>query len=185
MDTVEQAVDYLRHNQTPYWWVKSGNSKIADNTDESELNQSVEQFRKAVQFLPPGAYKMECSRNPKDRSGSYFFPFTKGQLNAQTTNSMQAAPSTNVYGISDAVVLKIQEETRQRILLEQMHGDFMAFIKDWPDYRKKIDALHNYMKDDDDDGTPDFLEMTKKASDTVQAATEIKKVFSGGSGFRL
>ncbi|QHV97566.1 hypothetical protein [Spirosoma endbachense] len=184
MDTVEQAVDYLHHNKTPFWWIRSGNNKIGDNTDEADLNASVEQFRKTVQFLPPGQYKLECSRNPKDRSGSYLFPFTKG-TSAQTSNPMQAAPSTNVYGISDAVVLKIQEETRQRILLEQMHGDFMAFIKDWPEYRKKIDALHNYMKDDDDDGTPDFLEMTRKASDTVQAASEMKKVFSGGSGFRL
>ena len=183
MDTVEQAIDYLRHNNTPYWWVKSGNSKIADNTDEADINASVELFRKSAVFFPAGSYKLECSRNPKDRSGSYLFPFTKG-TNAQPANSMQPVQSTNAYGVSDVVLKQIQEETRRTLLFEQMADKFgpaMELLKDLDTRLKKVEKFLS--EDEDEDGIPDFAEMTKKASDTVQAAHSIKKVFEGGKLF--
>ncbi|GAB3970834.1 hypothetical protein GCM10028806_19580 [Spirosoma terrae] len=185
MDTVEQAIEYLRHNNTPYWWIKSGNNKIGDNTDESDINSSIEQFRKTVQFLPAGSYKMECSRNPKDRSGSYLFPFTKGQTSQQTNHSMQSVNSTNAYGVADHVYKQIVEEARKTMMFEQMYDKFGPLVDLVKDLEKRVLKLEKMFADEDEDGMPDFLQVAQKASDTVQAASEIKKVFSGGNGFRL
>ncbi|WP_460640073.1 hypothetical protein [Larkinella harenae] len=98
---------------------------------------------------------------------------------------MTNAVSTNEYGIPDHILKKVQEETRFKMLVEGMADDFRQFMKEWPEYKKKIDKIESYLKDEDGDGTPDFMQVAKTASDTVNSVREVKKVFEGGSGFRL
>ena len=185
MDTVETAVDYLRHNQTPFWWVFSGSSKIAESTNTDNLDDSITRFRDAARFWPAGSYKLECSDKASNRSGSFKFPFTKGQTTATQLPMQPAQQSNNVYGIPDAVLSKIVDETRQKILVEQMHADFVGFFKEWPEYKKKIDKMYDHLldKDSDGDGTPDLMETARKGSEIVKNVADVKKVFEGGSIF--
>lgn len=187
MDTIDNAVEYIRHNKTPFWWIKSGDKKTADNTTEEDLNTSVELFIKAVSFLPPGLYKLEVSRNTKDRSGSYHINFTKGQSTATQMQNQTIIPSTNPFGISDITYQKIQDETRRNFMFEQMYNEFTQFMKEWPDLKKKIERIEkieDFLKDQDGDGTPDFLEMTKKGGEIMKNVQEVKKVIEGGSLFK-
>ncbi len=180
MDSVETAAQYLQHHGTPYWWVMSGKSKIGECISTEDMNTSIAQFKASSVFWPAGSYVLECSDKVANRSGSFKLPFTKGQTTAATAQAMQPAqPSNNVYGIPDAVYQKIQAEERQRLLMEQMHGQFTAFIAEWPEYKKKIDKIDAFLKDEDGDGTPDLLENIKTATSTVSAVSEMGKVFKG------
>ncbi|GAB3754607.1 hypothetical protein [Spirosoma pomorum] len=184
MDTVQTAVEYIRHNRKPYWWVKSGSRKVGECTSTDNVEDSIHQFLTCVNFLPPGSYQLECSDKENNRSGSLNFPFTKAQSSGQSATPMPPAqPSTNVYGIPDAVYQKIQEETRQKLLVEQMHGQFMDFMQEWPEYKKKIDKCVELLKDEDDDGIPDLFESAKKVGDTIGAVSEVKKLVSNGKLF--
>lgn len=177
MDTLEQAIEYLRFNNTPFWWVKSGNSKIADNTDESDINASVNLFRQSAAFWPNGNYKLEMSRNPKDRSGSYQYQFTKGATANQPGNTMQPVNSTNAYGIADHVLKQIQEEAKRTLLFEQMADKFGPMVELVKDLDTRLTKVEKFLKDEDHDGTPDFLESIKKVGDVAKAGKEFKNLF--------
>lgn len=182
MDTLEQAIDYLRFNKTPYWWIKSGNSKLADNTDEGDMNASIDQFRAASAFWPGGVYKMEASRNPKDRTSGYQYTFTVGKT-AQTTTAIQPM-SNNAYGISDHVLKQIQEDARRTLLFEQMADKFGPMTELVKDLDSRVKKIETYLKEDiDGDGTPDFMESISKIGDVAKAGNEMKKVFQGGTLF--
>ncbi|WP_144051598.1 hypothetical protein [Fibrisoma limi] len=96
---------------------------------------------------------------------------------------MQTALSTNAYGVPDHVLKTIQEETRRTLLFEQMSQQFGPMAEMVKDLVKRVEKIEKYLADDDKDGIPNFLDTTKKVSDTVQAASEMKKVFSGGKLF--
>lgn len=182
MDTFNDAEQFIRDNEAPFWWLFSGNSKVGQNAKESDVNASIDLLRKAVNILPPGSYKLECTDKVTNRSGSFKFPFTKGS-NGQTSTVMQPAQSLNPYGIDDFKLKHIQEETRFRLKVEQMIDKFDDFIEEWPAYKKKIDTMHEYLKDENEDGLPDILESAKKVSQIAQAGVDIKKVFAGGDLF--
>ena len=128
------------------------------------------------------SYKMEASRNPKDRTSGYQYTFTVGKT-GQTPTTMQPA-SNNAYGIADHVLKQIQEEARRTLLFEQMSdkfGPMMDLVKDLDSRVKKIET---YLKEDlDGDGMPDFLEGISKIGDVAKAGNEMKKVFTGGTLF--
>lgn len=183
MDTVETAIEYLRHNQTAYWWVFSGNSKIAECTNTDNVEDSISRFREASRFWPSGSYKLECSDKAANRSGSFKFPFSKGQGQPTSQSPTPMAQSNNAYGIPDHVLLQIQNETRRTLLFEQMHDKFGPMVDLVKDLEKRVEKLEKILADEDEDGTPDILEMTRKGAELAKAGSEIKRVFEGGKLF--
>ena len=183
MDTVEQAIQSLQLNESPYWWLYQGNGKVAQNIKESDMQASVQALRNALALLPSGSYKLEHSQKTNDRSGSFKFPFMKGtsvQAAMQPTQSI----GNNPYNISDAAYLQLQNEIRAKVLAEQLHAKMDTFFSDvWPEYKKKIDTLWN--EDQDGDGMPDILETVKKAGDAMSAVGEVTKTFKGKSLFDI
>ena len=165
----------MQHNEAPFWWLSSGTSKMGQNIKEDDLNRSVTLLEKSVSLLPSGTYKLECSTNKNDRSGSFKFPFVKGGSVAASTTAM-SAQSTNPYGIPDHILKQVQDETRFHLLVEGMAEKFNRFMEEWPAYKKKIDTL--WSEDDDENGIPDILEKAKQVSDVVQTAKQMKSVFS-------
>ncbi|MVM34870.1 hypothetical protein GO755_32880 [Spirosoma sp. HMF4905] len=174
MDTLENAIAFLRHNDTPFWWLFSGNSKVGMNVKEEDINASIDLLRKSVEFLPNGSYKLECSANKNDRSGSFKFPFTKGQISTTRAATM-STNSMNPGGLSDEHLRRIRDEERFKLKVENLVDKMERFFEEWPDYKKKIDRL---LTDDDDDGIPDILEMTRKVTDVAKAGKEMKGLFS-------
>ena len=179
MDTVENAIQYLQLHETPYWWVKSGKTKIGEYVASEDMNTSIAHFRTASALWPAGTYTLECSYKEQNRSSSFSFPFTKGQQPAATAQAMGHAQgvSTNAYGISDQLLKQIQEEARFKMLVEGMADDFKDFMKEWPEYKKKIDKIDAFLKDEDENGTPDILENVKKGTEMVKTVSELGSVF--------
>lgn len=176
IDTVENAVAYLQHHNTPYWWVKSGTTKIGECVDTEDMTASIAQFRTASTLWPSGSYKLECSDKPQNRSGSFTFPFTKGQ-SAATAQAMPPVATNNVFGVPDATYAHLQSQFEQAFIMRQMYEFYRTFEKEWPEYKKKIDAMHTFLKDDDGDGTPDILENVKKGTEMVKTVSELGSVF--------
>lgn len=159
----------------------NGTAKVGEHTTDN-LDQSIEDFKTALRFLPEGKYKLKACDKPNVYNSALETTFTKGATSSQQP-TMQGL-STNAYGIPDHVYAKIQQETEQRVLMQQMHGEFIAFMKEWPKYKDMIDKIDAYLKEDlDGDGTPDIFQTARNAAETVQKVGEIKKVFSGSSVF--
>lgn len=175
MDTFEKAIESLQHNEAPFWWLTSGSNKIGQNIKEDDLNKSVELLRTAVGFVGPGSYKLEYSTKVTDRSGSFKFPFTKGSSASSTPTTMNAI-CTNPYGIPDAVLKQVQDETRFKLIVEGMAEKFNKFMDEWPEYKKKIDTLWD--EDSDGNGIADVMEGAKKIADVAQTAKQMKSIFS-------
>lgn len=183
MDTTENAVSYLNLHKTPHWTLFSGSTKVGESDGSDNLEDSITRFRETMQLLPSGSYKLLCAKNPKDNRGGLTCTFSKGQTSsASPANPMQAAPSSNIFGVPDATYAHLQAQFEQAFIMKQMYQWFQEFSKEWPEYKKKIDILY---EDEDGDGTPDFMQMAKTASDTMNSVKEVSKAFEGGKAFRF
>lgn len=184
MATVANAIQSLELNDTPYWWLFNGSSKVGQNISSADMADSLTRFRQIVELQPPGNYKLTGAKNPNDNRGGTSINFTISK--DAPANAMQnAAPvvSTNAYNIPDHVYQQIVQKAQQDFMFQQMYNEFQAFMKDWPEFKKrieKIEKIEAYLKDEDQDGTPDILQMAKQATDTVKSVSEIKSVFEGG-----
>lgn len=181
MATVQDAIASMRLNKTPIWWLFNGEKKVSHYTDSDNIDASVSYLESIVDYLAKGSFTLKATDKESNRSGANHFTFTVGSASAQPMQTTTVQPSSNPYGISDLVYQQIQAEARQRIMTEQMHAFFMEFSKEWPGYKAKIDKMHEYLldKDDDGNGISDFLESTKKASEIVKTGIEAKKMLSG------
>lgn len=179
MDTLQTAEQYIRHNQTPYWWVTSGSAKLAESVDTENIEDSIARFRESSVFWPDGNYRLECSQKKADRSGSFKLPFTKKGQSAATAQAMGSAQavSTNAYNIPDHIYKQVVEEARFKMLVEGMADDFKTFMREWPEYKKKIDKIDAFLKDEDENGTPDIFENVKKGTEMVKTVSELGSVF--------
>lgn len=183
MDNTQDAISYLRHYKTPFWRIMNGSAKVGEYSANDNLEQSIADFQTALTFLPAGTYKLKAADKPDKYNGAFETTFTKGQNSPAMQQTPFQGVSTNAFGVADHIYQKIVQETEQRVLLQQMHADFMAFFKEWPKYRDRIDKMHEHLIDSDGDGTPDIFQTAKNAAETVQKVGEIKKVFTGSSVF--
>ena len=184
MATINEAINHLKHNETPYWWLFSGSQKVGQYTKNDNLPDSINHLEQQVSMLPSGNYRIKSTDRESNHAGALNFNFTTANATNPTGTSMQPATTNNVYGVPDAVYAKIQNEARQNLMMEQMHGGWSDFIKEWPEYKKKIDFCYKELSDDDDDGTPNFLEMGRKLKETTDMVGGLKSSFSN-TGFRL
>ncbi|CCH52358.1 hypothetical protein BN8_01354 [Fibrisoma limi BUZ 3] len=184
MANLSNAIEHLRLNHTPYWWLFSGTTKVGQYTKSDNLDDSIAHLQNSVGLLPDGNYRLKSSDKENNHSGAVQISFnTSANAPAQPATAMQTALSTNAYGVPDHVLKTIQEETRRTLLFEQMSQQFGPMAEMVKDLVKRVEKIEKYLADDDKDGIPNFLDTTKKVSDTVQAASEMKKVFSGGKLF--
>lgn len=182
MATVANAIQSLELNETPYWWLYSGATKVGQSINTNDMAESIARFRQIVELQPHGNYKVTGAKNPNDNRGGTSINFNIAKdAPASATQSTPAVISTNAYNIPDHVLQKIQEETKRTLLFEQMHQQFGPMAEMVKDLMKRVEKIEKFLKDDDDgDGTPNFLEMAKTATDTVKSVGEIKSVFEGG-----
>lgn len=181
MATLANAVENLKLNQTPIWWLYSGSTKVGQFTKSDNLQDSIDYLEQAVSLLPAGNYRLKSSDKEANHSGAVHFTFTKGSDSAPSTTTAMSTPnSTNAYGISDEKLKQLQEEIRFRLMVEGMVDDFKDFMKVWPEYKKKIDTL---WADEDNDGTPDILGSLSKVSQAVEHGNKIKQSLSNAKLF--
>ncbi|SFD67533.1 hypothetical protein [Spirosoma endophyticum] len=181
MDTVEQAIQSLQLNESPYWWLYQGNGKVAQNIKETDMQASVQALRNALALLPPGSYKLEHSQKTNDRSGSFKFPFMKGTTVQALMQPAQPVSTNNPYNIPDDKYKQLESEIRHKLSVERVLAKVEVFLDEWPDYKKKIDTLWN--EDQDGDGIPDIMDTVKKAGEAVTAVGQVKNAFKGASLF--
>ena len=141
MATIDNAVRFLEQNDTPYWTIHSGSSKVGQSSGTDNLQDSISRFRECMELQSPGNYKLVCAKNPNDNRGGLTFNFSKGQTSHTQTNSMQSAPTTNAYGVSDLVYKQIVEETRRTLLFEQMADKFGPLVDLVKDMEKRLNKL--------------------------------------------
>lgn len=91
---------------------------------------------------------------------------------------------TNAYGIPDHILAKIQEETKQTFMFQQMYTEFQTIKKEFETVKGLVEKIDKYLKEDlDGDGTPDILQSAKKLGDVAETVSSVKRVFSGTSLF--
>lgn len=182
MATVANAISSLELNETPYWWLYSGTTKVGQSINTDNMADSIARFRQIVELQPHGNYKVTGAKNPNDNRGgtSINFTITK-DAPANAMQSTTAAMSTNAYGIPDHQLRTIQEEARRTLLFEQMQQQFGPMADMVKDLLRRVEKMEKYLKEDEDgDGTPDWMQTVKTATDAAKSVGEIKSVFEGG-----
>ena len=177
MDTTKDAIEYIQHYKAPFWRIMNGTAKVGEHTTDN-LEQSIEDFKTALRFLPEGKYKLKACDKANVYNNALETNFTKGASSAhETPTTMMQGISTNAYGIPDHIKKEIEAQAKKDFMLEQLRDEVR-------DLKESVKKIEQFLKDDaDGDGTPDIFQNAQSAISTVQKLGEVKKVFSGSSVF--
>ncbi|GAB3999525.1 hypothetical protein GCM10028807_50000 [Spirosoma daeguense] len=185
MKNQDTILDTLRNDELPYWYLYDGSTITARSGETVDMDESLHRLKSALAELPAGTYRLKAANNPKKHNGAAWYDVaieTRKSRYESKSPTMEA--SNNPYGISDSKYAQIEREIERNLLFKMIVERFTAFEKEWVDYKRMIDKMHeDFYRDEDGNGIADFAENIGHVAKAADSVSAVKKVFTGGGLF--